>query len=941
MRGALDHRKLGSIVEEAKQTGRCDLANLQLTVLPPEIGQLTTLHTLRLENNQFTALPPEVIKLTRLQRLWLDNNKLSTLPPEIGQLANLEILSLSGNRLAVLPPEIGQLTSLETLTLSGNRLAVLPPEIGQLTSLETLTLSGNRLAVLPPEIGQLTSLQLLSLSRNQLTVLPAQLADLLRLGTGVNLQDNPLEGPMLELLERGAPALAAYLSSLEDAFPQYEAKILVVGEGNVGKTSLVAALCDQPFVEGRPATHGIVIESLALRHPHRDVALNLRTWDFGGQEVYRITHQFFFTQHALYIVVWKPREGQEQNEVDGWLRRIRLRVGKDSRVFIVATHCSGDHHADLDYPRLRRAFPNLLGGVFEVDNLTGHGITELRHAIAAEVVELPQMGQGLSSRWTAARDEILDLAGTEPEISFERFAGICESYGVYGEQVVALAELLHIVGQVVYYGNDEGLRDVVVLNPEWLTKAISYVLDDVRTRNAGGILEHAWLKQIWQNRPGSPGYPTRYHPYFLRLMEKFDISYRLEDDQSRSLVAQLTPYERPELPWDSGTSLEEGTRRLALVCELSEPVPGLVVLLTVHHHRASTGKHWRSGVFLRHPIAAYSSEAIVELRTSTQLAVEVRAPSPDYFFNVLRYSIEDLVARRWPGLTYRLLIPCPSSSAGGSRCLNLIAMEDLWVYREEGETHFLCTKCRTRHDLSALLTGFSQPVISLQPELDRLHAEIADVQSGINDLQANAADTADAIRRILRAVTTEISDCPRLFTLTPQTPTGRRRLRPDQRHYWLVLWCEHPGHWHPCPDASYSVDKPREWILRIAPYAIIVFKALQLVAPIASAVAGVVLTPTELQNAQNELRLMTALIAELPSTEPETEPDFAALETSRQISPAEGAAWRAVRLLIFEHDPTRAFGDLRRVQAPSGDYLWVCPGHHAEYDPGLPHVPAE
>ena len=255
--------------------------------------------------------------------------------------------------------------------------------------------------------------------------------------------------------------------------------------------------------------------------------MNLRTWDFGGQEVYRITHQFFFTQHALYIVVWKPREGQEQNEVDGWLRRIRLRVGKDSRVFIVATHCSGDHHADLDYPRLRRAFPNLLGGVFEVDNLTGHGITELRHAIAAEVVELPQMGQGLSSRWTAARDEILDLAGTEPEISFERFAGICESYGVYGEQVVALAELLHIVGQVVYYGNDEGLRDVVVLNPEWLTKAISYVLDDVRTRNAGGILEHAWLKQIWQNRPGSPGYPTRYHPYFLRLMEKFDISYRL------------------------------------------------------------------------------------------------------------------------------------------------------------------------------------------------------------------------------------------------------------------------------------------------------------------------------------------------------------------------------------------------------------------------------
>ena len=56
--------------------------------------------------------------------------------------------------------------------------------------------------------------------------------------------------------------------------------------------------------------------------------MTVRAWDFGGQEVYRITHQFFFSQRALYLVVWKPREGQEQNEVEGWLRRIRLRVGQ-------------------------------------------------------------------------------------------------------------------------------------------------------------------------------------------------------------------------------------------------------------------------------------------------------------------------------------------------------------------------------------------------------------------------------------------------------------------------------------------------------------------------------------------------------------------------------------------------------------------------------------
>ena len=43
--------------------------------------------------------------------------------------------------------------------------------------------------------------------------------------------------------------------------------MVLVGEGNVGKTSLVAALKGETFVEGRPTTHGIEISPLTVRHP--------------------------------------------------------------------------------------------------------------------------------------------------------------------------------------------------------------------------------------------------------------------------------------------------------------------------------------------------------------------------------------------------------------------------------------------------------------------------------------------------------------------------------------------------------------------------------------------------------------------------------------------------------------------------------------------------
>lgn len=869
-------------------------------------------------------------------RLSLAFHRLSALPAEVGELTDLETLNLSGNELTVLPPEIGQLTRLKSLLLNGNRLTVLPPEIGRLANLETLKLSKNRLIDLPPEIGELTKLTSLDLNGNQLTALPRELAHVLSTGLMIELRGNPLAEPFPELIERGMDALVAYLRSLEDAVALYEAKILLVGEGNVGKTSLIDALRSDPFIEGRSTTHGIEIHPLPFDHPDFDAVMTVRAWDFGGQEIYRITHQFFFSRRAVYLVVWNAREGQEQNEVEGWLRRIRLRVSQNARVLIVATH-SDERQPELDFGSLAKAFPGLLTGRYEVDNRTGHGIARLRDAIAAEAARLPQMGQLISTRWLAARDAILALAREEPQIDYDRFVRICQDHGVDGDEIITLAELMHDLGHIVYYGDDEGLRDFVVLNPEWLTKAISYVLEDDLTRRSGGILDHSRLREIWENPADGIVYPSQSHPYFLRLMEKFDVSYRLEADSYRSLVAQLVPHDRPGLPWDRDSALQPGARSLALVCQLSEPVPGLVAWLTVRHHRASTDLYWRNGVFLRHPVEAYKSEALIEMQSPNQLAVGVRAPSPDFFFNVLRDSVEDLISRRWPGLTYELLIPCQALRADGSRCDSSIPMKGLLGYREMGDTHYRCTTCLFQHDVSELLTGFAQPDLALQDQLSEIADGVRVAAGYAADAAGYAADAAATMRRVMRAVSSEISDCPLLFTITEQASSGARRLRFDQRNYQIVMWCEDPGHWHPWPKAKYSLSQPKEWLVRIGPYATLILKALKLAMPLAAPAADMLLTDKQIASIQHELDLMAAVVAELPG---QTYPaqDMPSSDPSGPLTQAEGAAARSLRQLLFEHDPAHAFGDMRRVQAPSGDFLWVCTSHYSEYDPGLPKI---
>lgn len=908
----------------------------ELTDLPSTLTLLGKLESLMLNSNRFTVFPILITSLRRLERLWISGNKLARIPPDISHMSALTRLDLRHNGLDVLPSEICALSNLQVLTVDDNILVSLPSQIGALSKLRSLSLEHNLLTDLPSGIGRLENLRELKVADNKLRALPRQLAGLLSSGLSLNFASNPISDALAELADRGADALSTYLTSLEDAVEQYEAKILLVGEGNVGKTSLVAALHGESFVDGRDTTHGIEIRPLEVNYPGRTRNMTLRTWDFGGQEVYRITHQFFFSKRALYFVVWSAREGQERNEVEDWLGRIRLRVANDAHVLVVATHCE-ERRPELDYPKLKNEFPEILGGALEVDNKSGSGIKNLRSALAQEAAKLPQMGQLVSPRWIATRDDIMSRAETTPQISFGSFASICALNRVTGSEVRTLAEYLHDLGHIIYYGDDEGLKDVVVLNPEWLTRAISYVLEDRKTRNSNGVLDHTRLAEIWENRPDGLAYPSQYHRYFLRLMEKFDVSYRLDPDTKASLVPQLLPYERPNLPWEPTEAAAVSVRSLSLICKLSEPAPGLIAWLTVRHHRSSVRRHWRNGIFLRYPIETYQSEALLELKSPDELTLDVRAPSPDLFFNVLRDSIENLIRARWPGITYQLFIPCPTLQTDGIICANSFPLVGLLGYREKGGVTYPCLECGATHDVSRLLTGFDISVGSLKPELERLETQVSNIARGVGRIEKVAAETAESVRRVLRIASTEVKDCPRLFTIAPVSPEGLRRVKNSvTRSYRITLWCEHTDHWHPWSPATYAVDQPREWVDRIRPYAALVVKVLKIAVPIAASVTGDNILGTDLTRAHGDLDLMTTIMEEAAVSSDEDAAAESVIRSEAGLEPVEGAALRAFRVFLFERDSARIFGGLRRVQAPSGELLWVCINHLAEYDPGLP-----
>ena len=115
-------------------------------------------------------------------------------------------------------------------------------------------------------------------------------------GGGIYVAGCPLVSPPPEIAQQGNDAILNYFRERDSGEVDhlYEAKMLILGEGGAGKTTLLRRLYRPtlPMPSEQETTRGIEIHQLEfpLKNGRR---FRLNVWDFGGQEIYHATHQFF------------------------------------------------------------------------------------------------------------------------------------------------------------------------------------------------------------------------------------------------------------------------------------------------------------------------------------------------------------------------------------------------------------------------------------------------------------------------------------------------------------------------------------------------------------------------------------------------------------------------------------------------------------------------
>ncbi|MDX6384930.1 MAG: internalin [Blastocatellia bacterium] len=669
-----------------------DLSYNQLTRLPSEIANLTSLISLDLSNNQMTNVTPEITKLISLRKLNLGSNELTTLPPEICRLTRLASLNLAGNRLTSLPPEITQLYKLGNLHLDGNQLDSLLPEIGKLTNLTGLYLSLNLLTSLPLEIFKLTNLAELILRGNKLKTVQPEIAKLTNL-IDLDLRGNPLPVPPETLAFPGdVKAIIAAIAGLKGGERLNEAKMLVVGDGKVGKSSIVEQLIRGTFNPRKQTTLGVEIND-EMKVVQGEVTgegepVKINIWDFGGQEIQHSTHQFFLTTRSLYLLVVDARKGDQIRDVEYWLKLIES-FGGDSPIIIVINQTDqlkGQRPLNLDRKALQEKYH--IREFVETSCETGEGIPELKAAITREVENLKHVRDVWPREWLAIKRRLKDMHADY--IPVEKYFEICLEEKLNDEDLQkSLLDMLHVLGTVIRFPGD-----TQVLNPRWVTQGVYGLLTSAQLVKAQGQFDLKDVGKILAGLQDADHYPLHTHNRLINVMRHFDLCFEFTDRSDHYLIPRHLHDNELDIPWDDIDALK-------FQYHYVETLPDAVIsrFIVRMNQYITEQYYWKNGVFL------HSGENRAKIKADLVdrkvfISIIGKEHTRRAFLAVIRAAFDEI--NRNFKIEIREMIPVPGYPEV------LVSYKELLVHEEMNEFEILVSELRRKFSVRELLDGVEE-----------------------------------------------------------------------------------------------------------------------------------------------------------------------------------------------------------------------------------------
>ncbi len=506
----------------------------------------------------------------------------------------------------------------------------------------------------------------------------------------IKFYNNPIENVPIEIIQQGKEALKNYFEELKSGMVNlYETKLLLVGYGAVGKTSLLKRLVLDEYNEHEFSTEGIDIRQWKPdRIDGNDLTVNI--WDFGGQEIYHSTHQFFLSKRSIYLLVWDARIDRMMPNLasfDYWLRIVSL-LGQNSPILVVQNKVD-ERVSPVEEKYLQGYFPNIVG-FHKVSAKDRTGVQELREAILREVGKLPHIGEKLPKVWLDIRDALKRLG--KNYISLDEYLAVCKDFKIEVGRALHLSNYFHDLGTFLHFQDNFILQDIIFLNPDWATKAVYKIIDTQAIVLNQGKFNYAQLRDIWSDLPSEK------FALLIELLVKFELCFRLPDEGDYIVPALLPPNPPDEIDnWDNADNLRFEYKYTFMPA-------GIVTRLIVRmHNRIRNKLFWQQGVVIERE----ETQALIISNTLERyISVKIKGKHRQNLFGIIRYELEN-IHKTLKDPIVQLRTQCVCSECLGSAEPEFYDFDTLNRFLGKGKRSITCTKSIEEVSIPTLLGMFN------------------------------------------------------------------------------------------------------------------------------------------------------------------------------------------------------------------------------------------
>ncbi|MEH2300912.1 MAG: COR domain-containing protein [Nostoc sp.] len=558
-----------------------------------------------------------------------------------------------------------------------------------------LYLDNNHLSSLPPEIKELVNLKKLDLRCNPVPIPPEILGS-------KDLTEDP--GDVNEILD-----FYFRVQDPTETEPFYEAKFLIIGEGGAGKTSLAKKIKNENYKlqPDEQSTAGIeVIRWHFTQTNGKDFRVNI--WDFGGQEIYHQTHQFFLSKRSLYALVVDTRK--ENTDFYWWLKVVELLSDK-SPVFIIKNE-KQDRQCEVDGGQLRGEFDNL-EKILATNLDTNRGLAQIKDAIQLYISNLDHVGTHLPKLWVRVRAALEN--DSRNYISFEEYCNLCRVNNLTDRiDMLRLSSYLHDLGVCLHFQDDSTLKYYVILKPEWGTIAVYKVLDSQTVKQKLGCFTKENLKDIWQD-----GEYADMRDELLQLMMRFKLCYEIRDRRDIYIAPQLLSIEKANYTWDDRNNL-------ILRYTYTFMPKGILTRFIVETHPWIEEQKlvWKNGVVLN---KNETRAEVIENYNQREIKIRVAGNRKKELMAVITHELEK-IHNSYERLQYQTLVPCNCEKCQESQTPYSYPLNELREFLDDNAYLIQCRKSRQMVDVRRLIDDVmfqpDRPDKELNPQVTPLQKEL-------------------------------------------------------------------------------------------------------------------------------------------------------------------------------------------------------------------------